>query len=147
MLRDCYARRLVRTRYLVKLALWHITSICQRHSGSMMCFMYLCCVLALQMAQYSHLHAFSVRVRSNLRLTGFLITDIASCAEQAASVNSLYVGLAMGLSTTHRNQKRTCNVARKHLVITGSLSNNNSLLMKRYHGETVSNARTSLARH
>ena len=119
----------------------------QRHSKSMMSFMCLCRVLTLQMEQYSHLHPFSLRMRNSLRLTESLITGIASCAEKATNVSSLFVGLAMALSTTHGNQKRTYRAVKKPLGITGNLLNSNSLPMREYHVATVSSAKTSLARH
>ncbi len=67
--------------------------------------------------------------------------------EKATSLSSLFVGLAMGLSTTHGNQKRIYRVAKKPLVTTGSLLNSNSLPIREYYGATVSNAKTSLSRH
>ena len=73
--------------------------------------------------------------------------------EKATSVSSLFVGLAMGLSTTHGNQKKIYRpgvakgLAKKPLVTTGSLLNSNCLPIKEYYGATVSNAKTSLSRH
>jgi len=67
--------------------------------------------------------------------------------EKATSLSSLFVGLAMGLSTTHGNQKRIYRIAKKPLVTTGSLLNSNSLPIREYYGATVSNAKTSLSRH
>ena len=73
----------------------------------------------MQVFIHSVYHQVLTEDEEQFEVTESLITGIASCAEKAASVNSVHVSMAMGLSTTHDhgNQKRTYRVARQRLAI------------------------------
>ena len=113
----------------------------------MMCFMCLCCILTLQMEQYSHLHPFSLRMRNSLRLTGSFITEITSCAEKAAIVNSL--SRCLGYGPEHKSWEPEENLQNCQETLGNywnSLEQQQSI-HKRVSRAIVSNAKTSLARH